>query len=431
MSWIPSVCSPLSTASLWRRPTASGALVTASAWWKRSVFFCATLSVGCTLYLLAGEQATNLFYAATPSPDPIASLFPVPYHESRDYREWNALSLELRGECIWRQDCVKNQEKVVLLATDWAIGGVIGGWSGGEGVWARSMYKALRQLGYTVLFTETAWQRDLPDRYTAVEKFDMKFFPGAQWWDLGGKWVLSADHLGAVGEPEQYIEENQYIGYSLEEQYVGRELVPREEKRSAWLFAKEATYFYMDQPFFAFNRSYFEMATKEPSLAGLTFEGAYNIDDHYFHEKIKDGPLEPIPGVENHGRLGPEAFLNHIARSIMIVGIGEGVPFLNPIKEWDVEDPYNRSAWNSQHNSLKWLDPPYVYNVFVNDYEGFVRALHGAMNDPPPGPHVDAYMTEKGMRERMERLVETDWEGLARELKAEKEAEGTVFNWIM
>lgn len=40
-----------------------------------------------------------------------------------------------------------------------------------------------------------------------------------------------------------------------------------------------------------------------------------------------------------------------------------GVPFINPIKEWDPTQPENRDRWLSQHNGLHELSPPHVYHI--------------------------------------------------------------------
>ena len=79
-----------------------------------------------------------------------------------------------------------------------------------------------------------------------------------------------------------------------------------------------------------------------------------------------------------------------------------GVPFINPIVEvshlvqvplpiswclilylkWDHDNPGDRSKWYTQHEPLSKLGSPYVYNVFKNDTEGFVRAIEAALENP-------------------------------------------------
>jgi alcohol dehydrogenase YqhD (iron-dependent ADH family) len=50
--------------------------------------------------------------------------------------------------------------------------------------------------------------------------------------------------------------------------------------------------------------------------------------------------------------------------------------------QWDKNDPTDKTRWNSQHDTLKHLDPPYVYNVFKGDKEGFVNAVVDASSHP-------------------------------------------------
>jgi hypothetical protein len=61
------------------------------------------------------------------------------------------------------------------------------------------------------------------------------------------------------------------------------------------------------------------------------------------------------------------------------------------------------------------MDPPYVYNVHAGDYDGFVAAIKGAM-DNPPQPHILPDMTEAAVIERVRRWLETDWEDEARKI---------------
>ena len=78
------------------------------------------------------------------------------------------------------------------------------------------------------------------------------------------------------------------------------------------------------------------------------------------------------------------------------------MPFINPITDvcaflptpyqsnssviqWDKEHPEDRQAWSVQHSMLKFLDPPYVYNVFEGDLVGFIEAIEDAVANPIEG----------------------------------------------
>lgn len=50
--------------------------------------------------------------------------------------------------------------------------------------------------------------------------------------------------------------------------------------------------------------------------------------------------------------------------------------------KWNHDNPGDRSKWYTQHNPLSKLDPPYVYNVFKNDTEGFLGAIKAALENP-------------------------------------------------
>jgi hypothetical protein len=50
--------------------------------------------------------------------------------------------------------------------------------------------------------------------------------------------------------------------------------------------------------------------------------------------------------------------------------------------QWDKDNLEDRLSWNVQHGILKFWDPPYVYNVFHDDKQGFVEAVKSALSNP-------------------------------------------------
>jgi hypothetical protein len=50
--------------------------------------------------------------------------------------------------------------------------------------------------------------------------------------------------------------------------------------------------------------------------------------------------------------------------------------------QWDPDNPADKTRWEAQHTPLMHLDPPYVYNVFRDDKEGFVKAVVEASSHP-------------------------------------------------
>lgn len=86
-----------------------------------------------------------------------------------------------------------------------------------------------------------------------------------------------------------------------------------------------------------------------------------------------------------------------------------GVPFINPILEWDHDNPTNRDEWYAQHLGLRYLDPPYVYNVFKGDNKGFIAAIESAKRNP-----IERYILPRmkltEVERRLRELVENDWQ---------------------
>jgi len=50
--------------------------------------------------------------------------------------------------------------------------------------------------------------------------------------------------------------------------------------------------------------------------------------------------------------------------------------------QWDQENPNARLRWHTQHDGLKFHDPPYVYNVHKDDRGAFIAAIKNALENP-------------------------------------------------
>jgi len=143
----------------------------------------------------------------------------------------------------------------------------------------------------------------------------------------------------------------------------------------------------------------------------------------------------------NHGIMPQPVFLDTLSRSRVLVGVGSplisptpydalclGTPFINPIVDWDRNDPHDRTKWTTQHGTLKFYDPPYVYNVFKDDADGFVKAIKNAKANP-----IDRYVLEdmsmSAVKARLQAILETDWKSEAAELLAQRKVmgEGPLF----
>jgi hypothetical protein len=89
---------------------------------------------------------------------------------------------------------------------------------------------------------------------------------------------------------------------------------------------------------------------------------------------------------------------------------------LTQIQNWNREEPDDCQQWQTQHDSMRCLTPPYVYNVRRNHWQGFREAIEAAIS--PAGaitPFIPDWMTQNAMDERMVRWAETSWYELGRQ----------------
>jgi hypothetical protein len=74
--------------------------------------------------------------------------------------------------------------------------------------------------------------------------------------------------------------------------------------------------------------------------------------------------------LHNLGKMSPDAFIAQLSKSSAFVGMGRppispspfdglcvGVPFVNPIVEWDEKDPMKKEAWVAQQWWMMDLEP--------------------------------------------------------------------------
>ncbi|KAJ7792349.1 hypothetical protein B0H14DRAFT_2931514 [Mycena olivaceomarginata] len=90
-----------------------------------------------------------------------------------------------------------------------------------------------------------------------------------------------------------------------------------------------------------------------------------------------------------------------------------GVPFINPILTWDPVHPADRTKWVAQHEALKHLGPPHVYNVFKDDADGLERAVRAALTAPLLDRYILPQMELAAVQARVGAVLETDWRGAA------------------
>ncbi|KAF7303981.1 hypothetical protein MIND_00629100 [Mycena indigotica] len=397
-------------------------------------------------------------------------LFPVNDPEHADIWELeNRRTVQALFTCLEESNCAENQTKVVLLDS-FHFRGALLGWDGGEDLWARSTVLALNSLSYSILYSAVDLQRTIqlyrtfptliimvilnpddvdrcfnspnimchkttnnPEGIPAWKIFSFN------WWTVGShlldeRWILSPEKYRGLGE------NHTYFGYSVETSCETRTFVPHEDRRAhpqIYVMGKNGRYFTAGHR--AWEPQELELAAaaiqqrsivspeaQEDArqvlfLAGLRED---ELPDDFI--RGENGGSEWI--MRNLGHLTPTKFYDTLAKSVALVGMGApgtsptpydalclGVPFINPIHIWDHADPSNRLGWAAQHETLKFLDPPYVYNIFVGDTHGFVDALKSAIDDPIES-FVPETMRMPSIEERVGRILRTDWEEAAHEL---------------
>jgi len=378
-------------------------------------------------------------------------LFPVPPTTGHDpLTAANVRMLHSMFHCIEHGGCHQNQTKVVILACQYFRDYVTGG-RGGEMIWARSTMRALENMGYTYLFTRNAdhtilLYQMLPDLVKIIfanpeESFRCfedtyncrvseqnptgipawKMFSFYFWANsnhpLGDKWTVAPEDYASIGAGN-----NTYLGYSVEENCRKQPFIPHFERDDqAYILAKYLFFFTPDHDP-AWTTANYDAAAEETGIKylmaslNLTMEGGTLNSD-----SLLVRPSEFL----NIGQIGPAEFMEHLSKSRVLIGVGDpalspspydglclGVPFINPIMGWDHENPADMSRWSTQHSQLQSLGPPYVYNVFQGDTDGFVQAIKDAISHP-----IDSFVLERmrisSVEKRLGEILEHDWESEA------------------
>ncbi|KAJ7135138.1 hypothetical protein C8R46DRAFT_1325962, partial [Mycena filopes] len=382
-------------------------------------------------------------------------LFPpddnAPAAEDHSWIAENERAITALFRCVEQGNCSTNQTKVVILAAG-PFTGLLYGENGGEAIWANSTASStLRRLGYSYLYSINVVHTrqlynilrefvpmiffDVPedekcfhnqecvrtkDRLHGIPAWKMFSF---HFWDsaanpLGKKWTLSPEDYSAATTDSSGTN---YLGYSVEPQCARQSFIPHERRpQQGYVLAKEAGYF---------NH-------KDHAFAADFFEAAASASGTRFLAGVRESVLpEYFPrNITNVGFSSAARFYQTLANSRVLIGIGVpvtsptpyealclGVPFINPILHWDTKNPTDRKRWASQHTPLRYLDPPYVYNVFKNDKAGFVKAVLDATSTPIES-FVLEHMRMRAVEARLASLLETDWKSEAVKLLAERKA---------
>ncbi|KIM79534.1 hypothetical protein PILCRDRAFT_823456 [Piloderma croceum F 1598] len=372
-------------------------------------------------------------------------LFPVPL--STGASPWvrdNHLMFQSLFDCLESFDCHANQTKIVLLASMHFRFVLLGG-VGGEQIWAKSTIDALQNLGYTYFYTSSPGQtmqlyQMFPGLVKAVLVDDeeaercfhdtegctfseeknptgippWKVFSFAFWSNpanpLGHQWTLAPENYERIG-----LGHNTYLGYSIEFACRAQPFIPHSKRENqAYILAKLLSFF-TPQRDRAWSPAIFDAATTATGIQYMI--GATN-------DTLQgEWPAAELPSnYIGFGRIGQSVFFDKLSRARVLIGMGNpftsptpydalclGVPFINPVLQWDKENPSDKSQWVSQHSLLELLEPPYVYNVFKDDLEGFVKAIQDAISHPIQS-FVPEQMRMPSIERRLGAILEKDWQ---------------------
>ncbi|KAJ7633212.1 hypothetical protein FB45DRAFT_832693 [Roridomyces roridus] len=401
-----------------------------------------------------------------PPPPPVVNLKPAPLNDtlfppmrasSDSWLYHNQMALRALFQCLGTSaiGCHENQTKVVILGS-YHFRQVLWGHVGGEDIWARSTVQALKNMGYTYLYSDTEGRtlqlyQMFPDLVKAILMEDSEAFQcfkdgecvQGSWYNTAGLpiwkifsfafWVPASHPLGHdwTLSPEPYNEEhswytpNTYLGYSVEPGCLKHPYIPSEVRISppqVFILGKNMAYFNDDNH--AWKADFYDTATKE---LGVEFLAGAQGD-------VVDGFPK---SVQNVGPMPQDKFFQTIAESAILIGVGMpwtsptpydalclGVPFLNPISDWDHDDPTNRDKWSGQQGLLKDMNPPYVYNVFKGDKEGFIKAIKDALANPIGDRYILPRMRMSAVEQRLGAILERDWKTHAEGLLKRKQEKG-------
>ncbi|KAF8311197.1 hypothetical protein DL93DRAFT_2139922 [Clavulina sp. PMI_390] len=258
--------------------------------------------------------------------------------------------------------------------------------------------------------------------------FTFHFWPTAAH-PLGHPWTISPEDYAS--QIMKATDENTYIPYSVEPSCDLQPLIPptKRDQGRVWTLAKRLSYL---TPHYerAWPASY--LASVSRNTGAHFMLGAEN-DTAFTTEHIPS--IDELGGervVQNLGLLDRPQFMEEMAKSMVLLGVGRpaisptpyqalclGVPFINPIMDWDIDDPEERKGWWTQHDGLKFLDPPFVYNVRKDDESGLTKAITLAMQNPipryiPPGRSLPEAAVH------MDAFLRRDWRSEAEALLAER-----------
>ncbi|KAJ6543873.1 hypothetical protein B0H19DRAFT_1168745 [Mycena capillaripes] len=419
-----------------------------------------------------GDPKPKAPLSASPTTEPVVNAFDsgggpklndTLYFDSESSRDWNFQAWRTPSQtayrkllsCLETSSCNENQKKVMIVQSMYFRNRLRGG-VGGEEIFAHSTMAAMDNLGYTVLHTENLREavqvyRLLPTMVKVVIVDDWDSFrcwkdkenclrtdqnptgiPGYKllsfyFWPfprhpLGPRWILSPEpyHLQTASES---LANNTYLGYSIEESCRKQKFFPPDTRPSpprAWVLAKLLSYFVPEKnQFRAWSKEDLDSVAEQTGFEFMM--AAAHSPDSSDEDIDLTAVLPDQTHYVNHGRIQQPLFMEKLAQSRVVIGMGlplisptpwnalcMGVPFINPVNQWDAENPDDSSKWRSQHPLAALLPKPYVYNVRKGDRQGLIKAVKDALANPIES-YVPETMRMESIQQRMADVVDTDW----------------------
>jgi len=138
---------------------------------------------------------------------------------------------------------------------------------------------------------------------------------------LGSRWTLAPEDYASQG-----LGSNTYLGYSVEPSCMAHEFVPHEERPEGqvYIIAKRMSYF-ASQDNRAWPLEFFDeaaTATGAKFVAGVTDDSAESSPQLEIPKKLPDS-------ITNRGLLPQGQFLDAIARSRLVIGVGNPALFVD------------------------------------------------------------------------------------------------------
>ncbi|KAJ6561447.1 hypothetical protein DFH09DRAFT_1364401 [Mycena vulgaris] len=276
--------------------------------------------------------------------------------QSRTWITENQKTTHALFQCLALSNCGQNQTKVVIVESPHFTMLMENEWTGGEGIWAASMLRAMKNMGYSVLFAQGAERAtQLYHIFQSLVVMVISESAAAKsFWDTGAVrtetnpsgipvvWKLfsfqfwphsgndSAPTRCSPKLPRQYSllfgeksKANSYVGYSIEDACARTPFVPHAQRnRNIWIMAKYIKYFHPRNR--AWAPDFFDLAANETGMAFT--KGARGAD-------AQDGDLDVTEAVlaasiENVGPLKQADFHHRLARSRVLVGMGDPLVYV-------------------------------------------------------------------------------------------------------